>query len=124
MSWKISASAWLLVIGLSASTAGTAVAAEPGITIPGITLLNRQTVNYRCEDGTLLPVTYINTKDQQGFVVIPIDGKNRLFVTLLSGSGARYGSGPYIWWSKGDKATLSNEQDAERPLHGECTSGK
>ena len=134
---NIKAGIRLLTIGLLASGIGPAYAAtrtapprlaapppEPGITLPGITLSNQQTVNYSCEDGAQLPVTYINTQDGQGFAVLPVDGKNRLFVTLLSGSGARYCSGPYVWWSKGAEATLWNEQDARHPLHGTCSSSK
>ena len=34
---------------------------------------------------------------------------DRVFVNVVSASGARYVSGSYVWWSKGDTATLENE---------------
>jgi membrane-bound inhibitor of C-type lysozyme len=123
----------LLAIGLSASSIGPVYAAthkapstvtctDPSITIFGISASSQQTVTYICEDGAKFPVTYISTLDEQGFAVIPIDGKNRLFVTLPTGSGVRYGSGPYVWWNKGSEATLWNTQDTRHPPHGKCTS--
>jgi len=136
---NIKASIGLLAIGLLASVAGPVFSAprttapprpaaamppEPGITITGISLSNQQTVSYSCEDGAQISVAYLNTQDGQSFAVLPVDGKNRLFVTLLSGSGARYCSGPYVWWSKGDEATLWNERNARRPVHGTCSSNK
>ncbi|QFY43168.1 hypothetical protein F6R98_11515 [Candidatus Methylospira mobilis] len=132
----------LLITGLLASAAGPVFSAprttvpprpvaaappplEPSLTLPGIIPLNQQTVSYSCGDGTSLSVAYINTQDGQSFAILPIDGKNRLFVILPSGSGARYCSGPYVWWNKGAEATLWDERNARRPLlGGTCSSGK
>jgi membrane-bound inhibitor of C-type lysozyme len=135
--FKASTSISLLAISLFASpmdpvyaatrsrTAPPPAPAEPSITISGISLLNQKTVTYSCEDGVQFPVTYVNTEDGQSFAVLPVDGKNRLFVSLISGSGVRYGSGVYVWWSKGEQATLWNSQNTRRPaLHGTCSSSE
>ena len=128
----------LLFTGLLASAAGPVLSAsrtttpprpaappsEPGHTLPGIIPSNQQTVSYSCADGTPLSVAYINTQDGQSFAILPIDGKNRLFVMLPSGSGARYCSGPYVWWNKGAEATLWDERNARRPMLDKCGSNK
>jgi membrane-bound inhibitor of C-type lysozyme len=63
-------------------------------------------VDYRCT-GTLeaLSVRYVNGAGQS-FAVVPLEDIERIFVTVLSGSGARYASGPYVWWSAKDGAAL------------------
>lgn len=38
----------------------------------------------------------------------PVDGEERIFVNVVSASGARYASGAHVWWSKGDSATLEH----------------
>ncbi len=69
---------------------------------------------YSCDGGAPFDVQYINT-EANILAVIPIDGQGRVFVNVISGSGARYVSGIYEWWSKGDDATLTDQtapQDA------------
>lgn len=63
--------------------------------------------SYRCDQGDAFTVQYINSA-QNALAVIPIDGAERIFVNVVSGSGARYVSGEYEWWSKGEEATLTN----------------
>jgi membrane-bound inhibitor of C-type lysozyme len=60
---------------------------------------------YQCSDGQALTVQYINAAPNF-LAILPVNGQNQIFATTLSGSGARYVSGPYEWWSKGDEATL------------------
>lgn len=63
--------------------------------------------DYVCDGGAGFAVQYVNAEAGR-FALIPIDGTETLFVNVVSGSGARYVSGPYEWWSKGEGATLSN----------------
>lgn len=63
---------------------------------------------YSCGDGEAFAVQYVNA-GANILAILPIDGEERVFVNVLSASGARYASGTYIWWSKGDTATLENE---------------
>ena len=65
---------------------------------------------YSCDGGEAFPVQYINT-DTNNLALLPVDGEDRVFVNVISGSGARYVSGQYEWWSKGETATLSNEME-------------
>jgi membrane-bound inhibitor of C-type lysozyme len=70
---------------------------------------------YACEDGSKLQVRYINTEDNQ-LAVLTLDDTDRIFVTTISASGARYVSGVYEWWIKGSSAHLSNRQRQDESL--------
>ncbi len=77
-----------------------------------------QTAAYHCSDDTMLSVHYVIAGPNR-LAVMPLQGETRLFVNVLSASGARYASGALVWWSRGDTATLENLQDGE-PI--ECVS--
>lgn len=66
------------------------------------------TATYSCAGGEPFQVQYVNA-GANALALLPIDGEDRIFVNVVSGSGARYASGQYIWWSKGADATLENE---------------
>jgi membrane-bound inhibitor of C-type lysozyme len=96
-----------------------APAAEPSTPVPApnssssltITLntsgdFERKTVNYGCQgDFQQLAVDYINAAPNY-LAIIPLDGSTLLFNTVLAGSGAKYVAGKYVWWNKGNDATL------------------
>lgn len=96
--------------------------AAPPLVTAGITLslesetdIERKTVIYQCDNGEGFRVHYVNAAPNF-LAILPVEGETHLFVTALSGSGARYVSGPYEWWSSGDEATLRDaqaEEDAE-----------
>jgi membrane-bound inhibitor of C-type lysozyme len=65
---------------------------------------------YQCADKKQLSVRYVNSKDNR-LALFEIDDAQLIFVNVISGSGARYVSGPYEWWVKGSEATLSNAMD-------------
>lgn len=69
--------------------------------------------SYACDGGATFPVTYINS-GANSLAIVPVDGEERIFVAVMSASGARYASGPLVWWTKGDTATLESEMDAGR----------
>ncbi|MDN3711467.1 MliC family protein [Paracoccus cavernae] len=106
-----------LVLGL----VGGAASAEVAVTIPlevGPTS-SVLTATYSCAGGEPFAVQYVNA-GANALALLPVDGDERVFVNVVSASGARYASGPYIWWSKGDSATLENEM--EDGSLTECTS--
>lgn len=77
-------------------------------------------VTYQC-DGQDEPwtVSYINAHPNF-LALVPVEGETRVFVNVISGSGARYASGEYIWWSRGNDASFYNEMsDTDEPLF-EC----
>ncbi|RVV98544.1 hypothetical protein EKE94_06405 [Mesobaculum littorinae] len=66
--------------------------------------------DYDCDQGPDLSVRYINA-GANSLALIPVEGAELVFVQTLSASGARYVSGVWEWWSKGDGATLRNLTD-------------
>jgi membrane-bound inhibitor of C-type lysozyme len=80
----------------------------------------RTTAHYDCA-GNTAEVDYINVEPDH-LAVVPVEGKKRIFVLVMSGSGARYASGQYIWWSKGNEASLYDEtKGADAPPVLTCT---
>ncbi len=67
----------------------------------------RTTARYDC-GGETIEVEYINVEPDH-LAIVPVEGRPRIFAMVMSGSGARYASGQYIWWSKGTEAWLYDE---------------
>ncbi len=76
-----------------------------GLNIPGDAEI--KTVKYDCEHSDPIVVQYINA-DPNFLALVPIEGKIMIFVNTISGSGAKYEAGQYIWWNKGTDVTLSD----------------
>lgn len=69
-------------------------------------------VAYSCSDGVDRTADYINV-GENSLAVVDIDGAPIVFVNVMSGSGARYAARQYVWWSKGDSVTLSDEMKTD-----------
>ncbi|WP_423067378.1 MliC family protein [Devosia sp. CN2-171] len=79
----------------------------------------RTTHTYQCEGLEPLAVDFINA-EPNFLAIIPIGGKQLVFVNIISGSGARYAAGQYEFWTKGSEATLTDLQaDPQTPIS--CT---
>jgi membrane-bound inhibitor of C-type lysozyme len=76
-----------------------------GLTIPGDAEI--KSVAYDCEHHDPILVQYINAAPNF-LALVPIEGKIMIFANTVSGSGAKYEAGQYIWWNKGTDATLSD----------------
>lgn len=76
----------------------------------------RDVVSYTCDQlEDPLTVDYINAHPIF-LALVPVDGEKLIFVNVISGSGARYASGQYVWWTRGSEAQLIDEmadEDAE-----------
>ena len=113
------------LMGLLAFVAvsGVARAAEL-LPPPDIRTAHRVTQKYTCATGRILQVTYLNATNGQSFAVLPVKGTQMLFVSVMSGSGAKYQAGSYTWWTKGPQATLYDAilgEDAP-PLLSDCVT--
>lgn len=78
------------------------------------------TQRYTCDRGIAVPATYVNGPDLS-LVVIHVDGSQITLVNEPAASGARYGwpsdGSNYVWWTKGDEATLYwKTPEGEAPL--------
>lgn len=101
-----------------AAVAGTGAASANAILSVPVTLGPKgtiSTVRHSCSDGTDLSVQYINGA-ANSLALIPLKGEDLIFVNVVAGSGARYVSGARTWWTKGDKATLSDETGKAKPI--------
>jgi membrane-bound inhibitor of C-type lysozyme len=85
------------------------------------------TVRYLCERGVEVPVTYVNAEGMDSVAVLNVEGGQITLIQEISGSGARYGwpsgGSNYVWWSKGDAATLlwrDGETTVEEPIYADC----
>lgn len=82
-------------------------------------------LRYSCDRGVEIPATYINGPDQS-LVVIHVEGSQITLVGETAASGARYGwpsdGSTYVWWTKGDAATLYwKTPEGEAPILS-CTA--
>ncbi len=82
-------------------------------------------LRYSCDRGVEIPATYINGPDQS-LVVIHVEGSQITLVGEAAASGARYGwpsdGSNYVWWTKGDAATLYwKTPEGEAPILS-CTA--
>jgi len=66
----------------------------------------RKTVHYGCTgDQDSISIDYINAAPNY-LALVPIDGTVLVFNTVLAASGAKYVAGKYVWWNKGNTASL------------------
>jgi len=94
----------LLAIALLA--ASQASAAELTTSIPGYTDLAAERIHatYDCA-GQTVEVEYTNA-GPVSLAAFVYDGEPIVAANVLSGSGARYAGRQYIWWTKGNDASL------------------
>jgi len=92
-----------------------AMARGEAVSFPGTEIANQRVRSYSCDGNKKLAVLYINTTGGDSFAYLPVDGTRHVFVTVMSGSGAKYASGPYVWWTKGPQGNLTREDDPDAP---------
>jgi membrane-bound inhibitor of C-type lysozyme len=96
--------------------------------VPGLVVLLPQIVaaqdftsqRYTCDRGVEVPATYVTTAEGS-LAVINVDGNQITLLGEPAASGARYGwpsdGSNYVWWTKGDAATLYwKTPEGETPL--------
>jgi heat shock protein HslJ/membrane-bound inhibitor of C-type lysozyme len=111
LSWKVDG-ARLTLLGpdgtpamrLVATEAAAAGGGDVTLRIPGTGAVDRQTVRYDC-GGEAVEAEYINA-GPVSLVTFSIGGNYIVASGVISGSGARYAGGRYIWWTEGEEATL------------------
>ena len=92
---------------------------EVTLRIPDAGTVDRQTVRYDC-GGEAVEAEYINA-GPVSLVTFTIGGTYIVASGVISGSGARYAGGRYIWWSEGDKTTLFDVTKGESDPGVACT---
>ena len=67
----------------------------------------RRNVLYDCSEGEPFDVVYINAAPNfLALVPIADEAERMVFASVVSGSGVRYASGHWIWWTQGVDASL------------------
>ncbi|MGV2077030.1 MULTISPECIES: MliC family protein [unclassified Rhizobium] len=85
-----------------------ATAAESGtIELHSKAKIERTQVSYNCGSAGNLAVSYVNA-DPNFLALVPVPKQTQplVFASVISGSGARYAAGKYVWWVKGSSASL------------------
>jgi membrane-bound inhibitor of C-type lysozyme len=104
-------------IGVLISGAAPASGSDLTIKLAGSDRIERKTVQFVCDRSAAklgLPsgpfaVEYINGAGNS-LALLPVSAKTLIFVTVPSGSGARYASGPLTWSDGGSRgAFLSSD---------------
>jgi len=100
-------------------------AAPPRASLENLRFTDVRTIDYHCDGERKMSVRYYNSDDNH-LAVLRLEGKSLLFVTVMSGSGARYVSRQYEWWTKGNEATLRDTLKGEgtQSVLANCRAGK
>lgn len=98
----------LLAAAMVASASAATAQATLSIPLRIGTTDNVLSQTYACDEAGSFAVQYVNA-GANALALLPIDGEERIFVNVVAASGAKYVSGAYVWWTKGDTATLENE---------------
>lgn len=111
-----------VTIATLAGVAAMHVASAAPLSVPQVQVTTRNTIRYVCDGGKSLIVRYVNTRNEQSFALLPVQGKNLLFVNVLAASGAKYSASHYTWWTKGPQGNLTDDLADEKapPLLANC----
>ena len=109
-----------LALGLALAAIGAVPAfAQDGepLTLDLAGPAERTTVTYLCRDAeeaepVEMAVEYINLPSNS-LAILPVDGRQTLFVDVMSGSGAKYAAGAMVWWTKGRRGDLYSEMRSD-----------
>jgi membrane-bound inhibitor of C-type lysozyme len=94
------------------SLSALAGASDLTIHLKGTGTFQRKTVKYQCDANGAkmgLPtgafeVEYLNETNNH-LAVVPVKGNSMIFVTVPSGSGAKYAAQEFVWWEAGGRGT-------------------
>ncbi|WP_084080625.1 MliC family protein [Edaphobacter aggregans] len=105
-----------LAAGFVLLSAGVEGASDLTIHLQGNGTVERKTVRYQCDASGAkmgLPsgafgVEYLNGAGNH-LAVVPVKGNSMVFVTVPSGSGAKYAAAEFTWWEGGGAVTFYSD---------------
>lgn len=110
----------LLAATLLAPVSANAIEASIQLELGTNTDFERRIMVYNCAAELPITVTYINAAPNfLALVPVPEESEPLIFSAVISGSGARYAAGHWVWWNKGVDASLYDVtlgEDAEPVL--------
>lgn len=101
----------LIGAGLGVVMGCGAAHAQLALTLPLSLDATMTAARYECDDGRDLAVRYVDA-GANSLAIIPLEGEELVFVNVVAASGARYVSGMWEWWGKGQEATLTRVDQA------------
>ena len=109
----------LALLGFSGAVAADVTVSIPLVNSPSSSVMSE---TYSCSDGNPLTVQYVNS-GANALAIIPLDCEDRIFVNVVSGSGATYVSGASTWSTKGESAMLETEMESGNNMECELAEG-
>jgi membrane-bound inhibitor of C-type lysozyme len=90
----------------------SALASDLTIHLNGTDAVKRNAVRYQCDaqatkmglPAGIFSVEYLNGAGNH-LAVVPVKGNSMIFVTVPSGSGAKYAAEEFTWWEAGGRGT-------------------
>lgn len=112
----------VLVAGMATSVIGE----DLSVRLPGVSI-TRIHASFECgADGVALglpagpfTVEYLNAGENH-LAVLPVHGQALVFANVISGSGARYAAGRYIWWDAGARGVTLYADGIDGHQKAEC----
>ncbi|MDW5267171.1 MULTISPECIES: MliC family protein [Acidobacteriaceae] len=111
---------------LIAATGASAAAENLSVQLPGVPVTRIQ-ASFECgADGVALglpagpfTVEYLNA-GKNHLAILPVHGQALIFSNVISGSGARYAAGRYIWWDAGAHGVTLYAEGVDGHPKAEC----
>jgi membrane-bound inhibitor of C-type lysozyme len=104
-----------------------ASATDVTIHLKGSDPISRSTIRYQCDaqgaklglPATPFAVEYLNGAGNS-LAILPVNGKSLIFANVISGSGARYAAGEYIWWDAAGRSVTFSSDSLSGKAQSEC----
>ena len=106
-------------------------ASDLRIHLTGNGTVERKTVKYKCDaqgakmglPAGVFAVEYLNGAGNH-LAVVPVKGNSMVFVTVPSGSGAKYAAEEFTWWEAGGRGTTFSSDFPGPKASSECHEAK
>ncbi|NYF50585.1 MliC family protein [Tunturiibacter gelidoferens] len=97
------------------------------IHLSGSEPISRHMMKYRCDaqgskmglPAEVFSVEYINGAGNS-LAIVPVSGHSLIFANVVSGSGARYAAGGFIWWDAGGRGVTFSSDSIDGNMTSEC----
>jgi membrane-bound inhibitor of C-type lysozyme len=104
--------AQLAALAATMLLSGSAAATDLTIHLKGNEPIKRMTAKFQCDaqgaamglPSGVFTVEYLNGAGNH-LAVVPVKGNSMIFVTVPSGSGAKYAADQFTWWDAGSRGT-------------------
>jgi membrane-bound inhibitor of C-type lysozyme len=102
-------------------------ATDVTIHLNGSQTISRNTMKYQCDaqgakmglpEG-VFSVDYLNGAGNS-LAIVPVGGNSLIFANVISGSGARYAAGEYIWWDAGGRGVNFSSDSLAGKMSSSC----